>query len=212
MSPDFRLLPQFHYPLLPLNDLETSLNNCSWNLHALSPLDRVLAQCIVATSSRISTSSHLFNLEGYDLPQISMLAPLKTRDLDCREVGRRRENICENFKAEAVRLAQYEGVMHNICASNAVSLALLEFLEYSEFIPIHLSTVLLTTIPGGSEKGANIYSAAYIHHLRELGEDAIHEETIHDDGLVGPNPIVYSALLVCNSISPSAYILMSSRT
>ncbi|KAJ3868217.1 hypothetical protein EV359DRAFT_60860 [Lentinula novae-zelandiae] len=95
--------------------------------------------------------------QGYDLPKMSMLAPLKTRDLDCREVGRRRENICENLKAEAVRSAQYEG---------------------------------------GSEKGANIYSAAYIHHLRELGEDAIHEETIHDDGLVGPNPIVYSALLM----------------
>ncbi|KAJ3899037.1 hypothetical protein F5879DRAFT_978227 [Lentinula edodes] len=176
---DFRLLPQFYYPLLPLNDLETSLNNCSWNLHALLPLDRVLAQCIIATSSRISTSSHLVNLEGYDLPKISMLAPLRTRYLDYREVGRRRENICEKLKAEAVRSAQYEGVMHNICVSNAVSLALLEFLEYKD-----------------SEKGANIYSTAYIHHLRELSEDAIHEDTIHDDGLVGANPIVYSALLM----------------
>ncbi|KAJ3853949.1 hypothetical protein EV368DRAFT_81097 [Lentinula lateritia] len=154
---DFRLLPQVYYPLLPLKDLETSLHNCSWNLHALLPLDRVLAQCIIATSSRISTSSRLVDLEGYDLPKISMLAPLKTRYLDCREVGRRRENICEKLKAEAVRSAQYEEDL---------------------------------------EKGANIYSTAYIHHLRELSEDAIHEDTIHDDGSVGANPIVYSALLM----------------
>ncbi|KAF8832838.1 hypothetical protein HHX47_DHR1001678 [Lentinula edodes] len=125
-----------------------------------------------------------------------MLAPLRTRYLDCREVGRRRENICEKLKAEAVRSAQYEGVMHNICVSNAVSLALLEFLEYSESFSTHLLNVLLTTSSEDSEKGANIYSTAYIHHLRELSEDAIHEDTIHDDGLVGANTIVYSALLM----------------
>ncbi|KAJ4470867.1 hypothetical protein J3R30DRAFT_3341858 [Lentinula aciculospora] len=171
---DLRVLPQFYYPLLPLNDLQRSLNICSWNVHALAPRDRVLAQCIIAVSARISKNSLLVDFDGHGLPDISTCAPFKTRYLDFRECGRRRENICEQLKEEAARLAQREGVMYNPCISNAVSLALLEFLEYR-----------------ASGNGANVYSAAYIHHLRELSEDAS-----NSGRLEGITPIAYSGLLM----------------
>ncbi|KAJ3994351.1 hypothetical protein F5050DRAFT_530425 [Lentinula boryana] len=151
---DLRILPQYYYPFLPLDDLEASLDGCSWSLHALAPHDRVLAQCIIAISARISTSSLLVDLGNRNIVNVTKCSPLKTRYLDCREFGRRREQFCQQMRAEAVWLAQREGVMYNICIANAVSLVFLEFLEYR-----------------ASGKGGNVYSAAYFHQLRQLSED-----------------------------------------
>ncbi|KAJ3763282.1 hypothetical protein EV360DRAFT_66431 [Lentinula raphanica] len=157
---DFQLLPQRYYPLLPYKDLEASLQKHSWDLHTLAPQDRVLAQCIIAIGARITTNSHFIDLDDADIVKLPYFEPLKTQCLDCRHFGQRREQFCQQLKGEAGWLAQREGVMYNISITNAVSLGFLEFLEY----------MLMAGI-GASGKGANVYSAAYIHQLRELSED-----------------------------------------
>ncbi|KAJ3837979.1 hypothetical protein F5878DRAFT_642342 [Lentinula raphanica] len=188
---DFQLLPQRYYPLLPYNDLEASLQKHSWDLHALAPQDRVLAQCIIAIGARITTSSHFVDLDDADIVQLPYFEPLKTQSLDCRHFGQRREQFCQQLKGEAGWLAQCEGVMYNISITNAVSLGFLEFLEYR----------LMTRI-GASGKGANVYSAAYIHHL-QIDLNTI--STINDEYLLcGEDPTTLEQIL--SVLSPDSVV------
>ncbi|KAF9074122.1 hypothetical protein BDP27DRAFT_1416444 [Rhodocollybia butyracea] len=154
---DLRTLPHFHYPLLPLKELETSLRRRSWHLPALPPHERVLAHCILAITARITSSTSI--IVGLDQHKASNLAtrePLYTRSLnDFRDFGKKRENICEQLRGEAVWLAQQEAIMINSNAHNAISLSILDFLEYR-----------------ASGKGGNAYTSAYIHSLRYLSEQS----------------------------------------
>lgn len=90
----------------------------------------MLAQCIIAITARISGHVHIIG-PAHDIPDISAQAQAALKiSLDCSQFGQRRNAICEQLRAEAVWLAQHEGVMITPCAYNAASLELLEFLEY----------------------------------------------------------------------------------
>lgn len=129
-NPEFRVFPHFRHPLVRFVDLESSLNRCSWKLAKLPSQHRVLAQCIIAVSARVSLNERIIGSGQPTTDTDAQGVPLKTRPMDCREYGQRREAICEQLRAEAVWLAHREGIMTMTCVSNTVSLALLEFLEY----------------------------------------------------------------------------------
>lgn len=128
---DFRMFPYFRHPLIRFVDLESSLNRCSWQLPALPSQHRVLAQCIIAVTARISLNEHIIGPGQQAPPDFSARdLEIRTAFLNCREYGHRREAICEQLRAEAVWVAHREGIMTMACVSNTLSLALLEFLEH----------------------------------------------------------------------------------
>ncbi|KIK71487.1 hypothetical protein GYMLUDRAFT_254695 [Collybiopsis luxurians FD-317 M1] len=178
---DFRHLPQYHHPLFPLQRLESSLVDLSWRMHDLPPQDRVLVQCTIAVSARISSSVSIIGPGRQGIKDLCIRSPLRTHmpSLDLRSFGHIRESLCEQLRAEALWLAQSEGIMTVISVSNAASLLVLEFLE------THLSG-----------NGSNVYSSAYLHQLRELYEEF--SERVQPDRV---SQTKYSVYLLGNALS-----------
>ncbi|KAJ3755725.1 hypothetical protein EV360DRAFT_85638 [Lentinula raphanica] len=127
-------------PFIPLSHLKTKLQAHSWDLCSLSPQERVLTHCEVSVEGRQISST---------------VSPLKASGVpDLREYGFRREAMIRQLWAEALWLANQQGVATNTSKENAASCWILGYLRY----------VFLG-------QGASTYVAAYVHHMRTLAED-----------------------------------------
>ena len=93
---------------------------------------RVLAQCIMAVTSRVSTHPALVGADVSDAQLAGFLSSgnlMMTPGLDLRELGRRRDPMCRRLHDEACQLAHEAGIMMVASEENAASLYLLDFLE-----------------------------------------------------------------------------------
>ncbi|KAJ4470868.1 hypothetical protein J3R30DRAFT_1132193 [Lentinula aciculospora] len=190
----FRILPQSHHPIIPLDDLESSLRLLSWNLTSLpSPL-RLLAKIIITVASFFSTNAAIVGPGGCG-PEIACTvlskAPLKELEVpDLREYGVRRKSVCCKLWAEALWLAQQQGITAHVSRENAASCWLIDFLE-CQF----------------SGQGVSTYASAYNGHLRCLAETTI-------DTLPGCTPevsetsVLYSAYMMHDAV----YAITSRRS
>ncbi|KAF5366841.1 hypothetical protein D9758_006512 [Tetrapyrgos nigripes] len=145
----------FHFlPIIPYDRLRASLAGCGWQPASLAPQDCVLVYCIFAVTSFIST--HPFIVGPEPLPPectniLTTIHQTKTIRKDLRDIGRRREGMCQLLRAEALRQAQIEGIAVWVSPENAASCCLLATLE-------------------NQNEGPSSYDAAFAWQTRALAE------------------------------------------
>lgn len=126
----YQHVPQSWLPLIPRGRVALQFEQAGRRLAALPPHTEVLAQTIIALTSRLS--SHPFIMgPGEPAPDFAGLTPaylLDTRK-DLTEFGRRRETVCEKMREKAVRLAWERGTLVESSEDNMAALHLLEMLE-----------------------------------------------------------------------------------
>ncbi|KAJ3781585.1 hypothetical protein GGU10DRAFT_366309 [Lentinula aff. detonsa] len=145
-------------PIIPLSRLRKSLQLHLWDLHSLSPQDRVLAHCLltfIALHSKNPFIIGLGELSTEESQRFTSSYPLKTPVVpDLRQFGFRRESVVRRLWAEALWLANQVGIATNTSKENAASCWILGHLRY----------VILG-------KGASAFSAACVYHMRALAEE-----------------------------------------
>ncbi|KAI5895868.1 uncharacterized protein SCHCODRAFT_02537367 [Schizophyllum commune H4-8] len=130
----FPFVPQSQLPIVPYRRIYDKLEACGWDPVQLDVQSRVLAQCIMAVTSRVSTHPALVGADVSDAQLAGFLSSgnlMMTPGLDLRELGRRRDPICRRLHEEACQLAHEAGIMMMASEENAASLYLLDFLESS---------------------------------------------------------------------------------
>ncbi|KAF5329075.1 hypothetical protein D9758_018531 [Tetrapyrgos nigripes] len=130
---DFFYTPCRIHPIIPYDRVRARLAGCGWRPSSLSPQECVLVHCIFALASTVSIDPLIIGPEPFPKECINILSiinPVKNIKSDLREIGRRRENVglCHQLRAEALRLAQNEGIAVCVSPENAASCCLLDTL------------------------------------------------------------------------------------
>ncbi|KAE9402058.1 hypothetical protein BT96DRAFT_918525 [Gymnopus androsaceus JB14] len=153
----FRISPIINHPLISLSKIE-ALRLSSTNLSSLQPQDRVLLHCIMAYSSLLSMSPFIIGTEEVSDEQsliFSADSPLKAPIIpDLRHIGFRREPVFLQLWAEALWLANQEGIATNPSSMNAASCWVLG----------HIAQVVLG-------RGASPFNLAFVCQVRCLAEE-----------------------------------------
>ncbi|KAE9402057.1 hypothetical protein BT96DRAFT_1017870 [Gymnopus androsaceus JB14] len=185
-----RISPIINHPLISLSKIEALLLS-STNLLSLQPQDRVLLHCLMAFSSLSSMSPFVIGTEEISDEQsliFSADSPLKAPIIpDLRQIGFRREPVFLKLWAEALWLANQEGIATNPSSVNAASCWVLG----------HIAQVVLG-------RGASPFNLAFVCHVRCLAEEGelgnIHSLTYHSH-MIGD---VLTALTTGRSIQYTA--------
>ncbi|KAE9411442.1 hypothetical protein BT96DRAFT_12515 [Gymnopus androsaceus JB14] len=153
----FCISPSITHPLISSSKIEV-LRRSSNNLSSLQPQERVLLHCLMAYSSLLSMSPFIIGPGEVSTEQSSIFSassPLKTSIIpDLRQIGFRREPVFLQLWAEALWLANQEGIATNPTDMNAVSCWVLG----------HIAQVVLG-------RGASPFTSAFVSHLRCLAEE-----------------------------------------
>ncbi|KAF5389120.1 hypothetical protein D9757_005003 [Collybiopsis confluens] len=154
----FRISHYNIHPLMSASDLTEKLRLNSWNTHFLSSQDRVLAHCIIAVATLLSTNPFVLRQGELNTGDFECFlhnaAPLKVPLVpDLRPYGIRREYLLRRLWAEAIWLANQEGITTNPSRENATSCWLLG----------HLSFMICGN-------GVSPHLSAYVYHVRFLAE------------------------------------------
>ncbi|KAJ4478430.1 hypothetical protein J3R30DRAFT_3703258 [Lentinula aciculospora] len=161
--------PLIANPVLPLSQLKMKLQLHSWDLHSLSPEDRVLASCLLTFSALYSMNPCIIGHGEICAEESQILtspSPLKTPVVcDLRQFGFQREFFVRQLWAESLWLANQAGIATNTSKENAASCWILGYLRY----------VIL-------DQGASAFSSACVYHLRTLAEAGMIER--HDGGML----------------------------
>ncbi|KAJ3878644.1 hypothetical protein F5051DRAFT_452179 [Lentinula edodes] len=190
----FRILPQSLHPIIPLDEVESSLRLASWSLASLPPQLRVLVQIIIALASFFSTNAAIVGPGGCG-PEVTGIAlskaPLKEPAVpDLREYGVRRKPVCYQLWAEALSLAHQQGITAHVSRETAACCWLLDFLE-CRF----------------SGEGVSTYASAYNSHLRCLAET--NDSAIPGGGAASPETsVLYRAYMMHDAV----YAITSRRS
>ncbi|KAK7464271.1 hypothetical protein VKT23_006436 [Stygiomarasmius scandens] len=150
----FMHTPFSYHPIIPYDRVRANLAGHGWQLSLLPPQERVLVHCIHAITAITSTDPFIVG-PGPLPPECqnitTTLYPVKTIKVDLREVGRRRESICQQLRVEALRQAQLEGTAITLSQENAASCYLLDALQTQY-------------------DGSNVYASAFAWQVCSLAE------------------------------------------
>ncbi|KAJ6480732.1 hypothetical protein C8R47DRAFT_596723 [Mycena vitilis] len=139
-------------PIIFAASIKSTMHSVSFQLPLLEPQSRVLALCILALSSLISSHEAILG-PGYRPESFSDTLFFSSKT-EVRNCGARRAPWCRGLHAAALRAAWGTGIMLQVSNENAASCFLLDILEQCVFEFSGLSR------PWG---------AAYFSHLRALG-------------------------------------------
>ncbi|KAE9402055.1 hypothetical protein BT96DRAFT_1017868 [Gymnopus androsaceus JB14] len=146
--------PYITHPLMSPSEIKTLLADLS----SLQPQERVLLHCLMAFSSLLSMSPFVIGTEEVSAEQLlifSTSSPLKAPIIpDLRQIGFQREPVFLQLWAEALWLANQEGIATNPTNVNAASCWVLG----------HIAQVVLG-------KGASPFNSAFVCHVRCLAEE-----------------------------------------
>ncbi|KAI5889653.1 uncharacterized protein SCHCODRAFT_02635222 [Schizophyllum commune H4-8] len=129
-----QMMPE-HSLLFPTKKYRTIMQNCDWDIRLLAPQERILILCFLAFSSLVSVNPFYVghDANGHRFPDTHLRwEKVNTgymKDVDFREVGRRRRPICLRFYGEAVRQAHQDGITSLASKENAASCFLLNMLD-----------------------------------------------------------------------------------
>ncbi|KAJ6475955.1 hypothetical protein C8R47DRAFT_1323683 [Mycena vitilis] len=138
-------------PIIVATSIKSIMHSVSFQLPLLEPQSRVLALCIIALTSLLSSHEAILG-PGYR--PASLADPLFfSSKTEVRNCGARRASRCRALHAAALRAAWDTGIMLQVSNENAASCFLLDSLEQCVFVFSGLSR------PWG---------AAYFSHLRAL--------------------------------------------
>ncbi|KAL8278795.1 hypothetical protein RQP46_008864 [Phenoliferia psychrophenolica] len=202
----YQHVPQSWLPLIPRGRVALQFEAAGRRLSSLPPQTEVLAQTIIALTSRLS--SHPFIMGAGDpAPDFAGLTPaylLDTRK-DLTEYGRRRESVCEKLREKAVRLAWERGTLVESSEDNMACCHLLEMLEgrndpkagkpYGSAFVSHLRTLLDESDQGGAPQIMNMPLGWSALIMREALFAANAGRTSHFS--------VADDLLLCGPVPPS---------
>lgn len=171
----FRISPRMIHPLISLSEME-AMRLGSMNLTLLQPQECVIRHCILALSSLLSLSPFIIG-PGTVSPEQSDIftadSPLKIPIVpDLREFGFRREPIFLQLWAEALWLANQEGIATNPSILNAASCWILG----------HIAQIILG-------RCASPFNLAFVCHVRCLAEEGKLENI---------NLVKYHGIMVCH--------------
>ncbi|KAJ6470294.1 hypothetical protein DFH09DRAFT_1380817 [Mycena vulgaris] len=145
----FDRLSQVMNPIVNATSIRMTIRAVSYQLYLLPPPSRVLALCIIASSSYISSHEVILG-EGPRPESLSDIAFFSSRR-DVLGCGVRRSRALRALHAEALKAAWDCGIMLQVSTENAASCLLLDLLEEANVYGV--------SRPWGS---------AYISHLRAL--------------------------------------------
>ncbi|KAF9070599.1 hypothetical protein BDP27DRAFT_1419842 [Rhodocollybia butyracea] len=145
------------HPTIQVSKLGTIFRLYSWNIRAIPSPDRALIHCIIAYASLLSTNPFIIGPADLETDQFHILTvglPLKTPTVpDLRPFGFRRESIFRQLWAEALWVANLDGVATRTSKDNAAACWVLSILSHMVL-----------------GQGTSAFRSAFIYHIRTLVE------------------------------------------